>query len=152
MKVSEAMTRDVRIASPSETIRQAAQVMARIDAGILPVGENDRLVGMITDRDIAVRAVAAGKSPDTPIREVMSSDDVCYCFEDQEIDDVASNMAEIKVRRLPVVSREKRLVGILSLGDISQAGSQEQPAVEALSGICEPGGQHSQAGSGQMRA
>jgi CBS domain-containing protein len=151
MKVSEAMTRDVRVASPSETIRQAAQVMAEIDAGVLPVGENDRLVGMITDRDIAVRAVAAGKSPDTPIREVMSSEDVCYCFEDQEIDDVASNMADIKVRRLPVVSREKRLVGILSLADISQAGNQNQPAAEALCGISEPGGQHSQSG-GEARA
>jgi CBS domain-containing protein len=151
MKVSEAMTHDVRIASPSETIRQAAHIMAEIDAGVLPVGENDRLVGMITDRDIAVRAVAAGKSPDTPIREVMSSDDVCYCFDDEEIGEVASNMADIKVRRLPVVNRDKRLVGILSLGDISQASSQDQPAAEALCGICEPGGQHSQSGGGQMR-
>lgn len=152
MKVSDAMTRDVRVASPSETIRQAAQIMAEIDAGILPVGENDRLVGMITDRDIAVRAVAAGKPPDTPIRDVMSSDDVCYCFEDQEIGDVASNMADIKVRRLPVVNRDKRLVGILSLGDISQVGNQVQPAVEALCGICEPGGQHSQSSGDQLRA
>ena len=152
MKVSEAMTHEVRITSPGDTIRTAAQMMAEIDAGVLPVGENDRLVGIITDRDIAVRAVAAGKSPDTPVREVMSSNDVCYCFEDQEIDDVASNMAEIKVRRLPVVNRDKRLVGILSLSDISQAASQGQPAVEALCGICEPGGQHSQAGDGQMQA
>lgn len=109
-------------------------MMAEIDAGVLPVGENDRLVGMITDRDIAVRAVAAGKPPDTPIRDVMSSD-VCYCFDDQEISDVAANMADIKVRRLPVVNRDKRLVGILSLGDIAQADNQDQPAVEALSGI-----------------
>lgn len=148
MKVSEAMTRDVRVASPSETIRQAAQAMAEIDAGILPVGENDRLVGMITDRDIAVRAVAAGKSPDTPIREVMSAGDVCYCFEDQEISEVASNMADIKVRRVPVLSREKRLVGILSLGDIALAGKQDQPAVEALCGVSE----HSQSAEGQVRA
>jgi CBS domain-containing protein len=145
MKVSEAMTRDVRIANPAETIRQAAHTMAQIDAGVLPVGENDRLVGMITDRDIAVRAVAAGLSPDTPIRKVMSSD-VCYCFDDQDVGEVAGNMADIKVRRLPVVNRDKRLVGILSLGDISQADDQEQPAVEALCGICEPGGQHSQSG------
>lgn len=151
MRVSEAMTRDVRIANPSETIRQAAQMMAQIDAGAIPVGENDRLVGMITDRDIAVRAVATGKSPDTPIREVMSSD-VCYCFDDQEIGDVASNMADIKVRRLPVVNRNKRLVGILSLGDIAQADNQDQPAAEALCGISEPGGQHSQAADGQARA
>ena len=118
MKVSEAMTRDVRVANPAETIRQAAQTMAQLDAGVLPVGENDRLVGMITDRDIAVRAVAAGKAPDTPIRDIMSSD-VCYCFDDQDINDVAVNMADIQVRRLPVVDRNKRLVGILSLGDLA---------------------------------
>jgi CBS domain-containing protein len=150
MKVSEAMSHDVRVANPSETIRQAAAMMAQIESGILPVGENDRLVGMITDRDIAVRAVAAGKSPDTPVREIMSSD-VCYCFDDQEIGDVAANMADIKVRRLPVVDRNKRLVGILSLGDIALADNQDQPAVEALCGISEPGGQHSQSGDGQAR-
>ena len=150
MRVSEAMTRDVRIASPSETIRQAARMMAEIDAGVVPVGENDRLVGMITDRDIAVRAVADGKSPDTPIREIMSSD-VCYCFDDQEVSDVAANMADVKVRRLPVVNRDKRLVGILSLGDIAQADKQYKPAVEALCGISEPGGQHSQSGDAHAR-
>jgi CBS domain-containing protein len=152
MKVNEVMTRDVRIASPSETIRQAAQTMAEIDAGAIPVGENDRLVGMITDRDIAVRAVASGKSPDTMIREVMSTESICYCFDDQEISDVAASMADVKVRRLPVVNRDKRLVGILSLGDISQADDQGQPAEEALRGICEPGGQHSQSAEGQLQA
>jgi|SRR5688572_3794041 CBS domain-containing protein len=152
MKVSEAMTHDVRIANPGETIRQAARMMAEIDAGALPVSENDRLVGMITDRDIAVRAVAVGKSPDTPIRDVMSSEDVCYCFDDQDIGEVAANMGDIKVRRLPVVDRNKRLVGILSLGDIALADNQDQPAAEALCGISEPGGQHSQAGDGQARA
>lgn len=152
MKVKEAMTRDVRIASPSETIRQAARTMAEIDAGAIPVGENDRLVGMITDRDIAVRAVASGKSPDTPIRDVMSTEGICYCFDDQEIGEVAVSMADVKVRRLPVVNRDKRLVGILSLGDISQVDNQGQPAGEALRAICEPGGQHSQSGDGQLRA
>jgi CBS domain-containing protein len=152
MKVSDAMTRDVRVASPGESIRAAAQTMAEIDAGVLPVGENDRLVGMITDRDIALRAVAEGRSPDTPVRDVMSADSVCYCFEDQEISDVAANMADIKVRRLPVVNRDKRLVGILSLGDISQADDQDQPAIEALCGICEPGGLHSQSGHSEPRA
>jgi CBS domain-containing protein len=146
MKVSDAMTRDVRIASPDDSIRAAARTMAEIDAGVLPVGENDRLVGMITDRDIALRAVAEGKSPDTSVRDVMSSDDVCYCFEDQDISDVAANMADIKVRRLPVVNRDKRLVGILSLGDISQADDQDEPAVRALCGVSEPGGLHSQSG------
>jgi CBS domain-containing protein len=125
--------------------------MAQLDAGALPVGENDRLVGMITDRDIAVRAVAGGKSPDTPIRDVMSTD-VCYCFDDQDIEDVAINMADIQVRRLPVVDRNKRLVGILALGDIAQADNQDKPAAEALCGISEPGGQHSQSGDGMARA
>jgi CBS domain-containing protein len=127
-------------------------MMWEYDIGALPVvDDSGKAVGMITDRDIAVRAVAAGKSPDTPIREVMSAN-VCYCFDDQEIDDVATNMADIQVRRLPVVNREKRLVGIFSLGDIARADNQDQPAVEALCGICEPGGQHSQAGDGQARA
>jgi CBS domain-containing protein len=148
MKVCDAMTRDVRVASPGDSIREAARTMAEIDAGVLPVGENDRLVGMITDRDIALRAVAEGKSPDTPVRNIMSSEDVCYCFDDQDISEVAANMADMKVRRLPVVNRDKRLVGILSLGDISQAGDQEKPAIRALSGVSEPGGLHSQSAGG----
>src|ERR687884_1390232 len=93
MRVSEAMTRDVRIASPNQSIREAARIMAEIDAGVLPVGENDRLVGMITDRDIAIRAVAEGKGPDTPVRDVMSTEQVLYCYEDEELDHVAKNMS-----------------------------------------------------------
>jgi CBS domain len=87
MQVSEAMTSDVKIANPNQTIRDAARIMAQIDAGVLPVGENDRLVGMITDRDIAIRAIAADKGPQTPIREVMSKE-VMYCFEDDDLEDV----------------------------------------------------------------
>ena len=122
MQVSEVMSGEVNIANPQQSIREAAQMMAAIDSGVLPVGENDRLVGMITDRDIAVRAVAAGKGPDTPIREVMSID-VKYCFADDEIEEVAHNMADIKVRRLPVLNGQKRLVGIISLADIALAGT-----------------------------
>src|SRR5262245_14948798 len=120
MLIREAMTQDVKIARPDQSIREAAQVMASIDAGALPVGENDRLVGMITDRDIAVRAVAEGKGPNTPVRDIMSLD-ICYCFDDQELDEVAASMGDVKVRRLPVVNRDKRLVGIVSLGDIALA-------------------------------
>jgi CBS domain-containing protein len=136
MRISEAMTRDVRVANPDQTIREAAQMMAELDAGALPVGEQDRLVGMITDRDIAVRAVAHGKSPDTRIREVMT-DDVKYCFDDDDVEDVARNMADIQVRRLPVVNRDKRLVGIVAIADIAKS---EEPEVvgEAVSGISEP--------------
>ena len=100
MQVNEAMTNDVKIANPNQSIRDAARLMAEIDAGVLPVGENDQLVGMITDRDIAIRAVAAGKGPQTPIRDIMSKE-VLYCFEDDEVDDVVQNMADIKVRRYP---------------------------------------------------
>jgi CBS domain-containing protein len=141
MKVSETMSTNVRVAKPDQTIREAAQTMMELDAGVLPVGENDRLVGMITDRDIAVRGVAKGKGPDATVRDVMTSH-VDYCFEDQDIDEVSRNMADIKVRRLPVLNRNKRLVGIITLGDIAKAGGQQ--ADEALSEISKPGGQHSQ--------
>jgi CBS domain-containing protein len=143
MRVSEAMTRDVRVATPGQTIRDAARTMAEIDAGVLPVGENDRLIGMITDRDIAIRGVGAGKGPDTPVREVMSSE-VKYCFEDEDIEHVAENMAEIQVRRLPVVTREKRLVGIVSLGDVAKSDGSGRKVAEAVKGVSKPGGQHSQ--------
>ena len=142
MKVSEVMTPDVRIASPEQTLEHAARIMGEIDAGVLPVAENDRLIGMITDRDIALRGVAKGKGPGAKVREVMS-EEVKYCFADQDLEEVARNMAEIQVRRLPVVDRNKRLVGIVSLGDIATTGGGEG-AGEALSGISVPGGQHSQ--------
>ena len=142
MKVSDAMSRDVRIASPEQSIADAARAMAAIDAGVLPVAQDDRLVGMITDRDIAVRAVAEGKGVDTPIRDVMTKD-VKFCFEDEDLDEVAANMADIRVRRLPVVNRDKRLVGILSLGDIALSQG-EDAAGEAIMGISQPGGPHSQ--------
>jgi CBS domain-containing protein len=136
MRVSEAMTREVRVASPDQTIREAAQMMAELDAGALPVGEQDRLIGMITDRDIAVRAVAHGKTPDTRIRDVMT-DDVKYCFDDEEVEEVARNMGDVQVRRLPVVDRDKRLVGIVSIADI--AATEEAEVVgDAVSGISEP--------------
>ncbi len=142
MQVNEAMTNDVKIASPNQSIRDAARLMAQIDAGVLPVGENDQLVGMITDRDIAIRAVAAGKGPQTPIRDIMSKE-VLYCFEDDNVDDVVQNLADIKVRRLPVLNHEKRLVGILSLGDIALSDGAGT-AGSALCGISEPSSEHSQ--------
>lgn len=143
MQVSDAMTRDVRVANAEETIEQAARLMAGLDAGMLPVGENNRLVGTITDRDIAVRAVAQGKGPETKVRDVMT-DDVKYCFADQQIDEVTANMGDIQVRRLPVLDRDKQLVGILALGDVATA--RDGAAGEALAGICRPGGAHSQTG------
>jgi CBS domain-containing protein len=142
MKVSKCMTREVRLITPDQTIRDAARLMAELDAGALPVQQDDRLVGMITDRDVVVRAVAQGLPPDTPVREVMSRE-VLYCFDDQEMKDIARNMGEVKVRRLPVVNRDKRLVGIISLGDLALS---EEPSLtaSAVTNISKHGGRHSQ--------
>lgn len=142
MKVSQAMTSDVCLANPNQTIREAAKLMGDIDAGALPVSENDRLVGMITDRDIAIRAVAEGLSPNTKVREVMSNE-VLYCFEDQELEDVARNMGNIQVRRLPVINRDKRLTGIVSLSDLALKG-QPDTSGQTLADVSEHGGQHCQ--------
>ncbi len=142
MNVGNCMTRDVRMADPDETIREAALAMAECDAGVLPVGKDDRLVGMITDRDIAVRAIASGKEPDAKVRDVMSTE-IKYCYEDEPIEDVLESMAELQVRRMPVVDRSKRLVGIVSLSDAAANGETERIG-EALGGIARPGGQHSQ--------
>lgn len=136
MQVQDIMTRDVTIVSPEETVKTAARRMAELDVGALPVAENDRLVGMITDRDIAVRGVAEGKGPQAKIREVMTPD-IKYCYLDQDVEEVAENMADIQVRRLPVLNRDKRLVGILSLCDIA-TGDAPDEAAEALSGISRP--------------
>lgn len=143
MNVSDCMSRSVRLCSPNDTLRDAARTMKEVDTGALPVGENDRLVGMITDRDIAVRAVADGKSCDTPVREAMTRE-VHWVFEDEDLNSAAAKMSQLKIRRLPVLTRDKRLVGILSLGDVWS--SEEAPrAVEALQGVAQHGGPHTQA-------
>jgi CBS domain-containing protein len=141
MRVSEVMTRDVRIVAPDQNLQEAARLMGELDIGALPVAENEKLVGMITDRDITVRAVARGRGPDSPVREAMSKD-IKYCYDDQTTDEVTRNMGDIQVRRLPVVDRNKRLVGILSLGDLAHADTPD--AGKALKGISERGGEHSQ--------
>ena len=143
MKVSEFMSRDVQTVNPDQPIQEAAQFMLRADAGSMPVCDGDRLVGMVTDRDIAVRAVAEGRGPDTPVREAMT-DHVDYCFEDDEAEEVAIKMSDAQVRRFPVLSREdNKLVGIVSLGDISRSDQSEAASV-ALGGITDPGGDHDQ--------
>jgi len=141
MKVRETMTRDVAIVRPDQSIAEAARLMFENDFGAVPVGEDDRLVGIITDRDIALRAIAEGKGPDTLVQSVMTPE-VKYCFDDEDTAHVARNMGDQQVRRLPVVDRSKQLVGILSLGDVALA--QMQPAGKALAGISQPGGPHSQ--------
>lgn len=142
MKIADCMSRDVHLARPDESIREAARAMADIDCGVLPVTESDRLVGMITDRDIAIRAVAQNCGPDTRVAAIMSRE-VLYCFDDEDADDVLRNMGDIKVRRLPVVDRGKRLVGIVSLSDLSTGGGKP-PAAETLQQIAAPGGPHCQ--------
>ena len=142
MLVKEAMSRDVKTVAPDQPLQEAARIMLDIDVGALPVGEHDKLVGMITDRDIAVRGVAAGKAPTARVREVMSAD-VKYCYEDEDTAHVARNMGDQQIRRLPVVDRNKRLVGILSLADLATSAKTGQ-ATAALSGISQAGGAHSQ--------
>ena len=141
MKVHECMSREVTIASPKQTIAEAARLMAECDSGVLPVGENDRLVGVITDRDIAIRAVAQKRGPETPVRDIMSKE-VLYCYEDDDVEDCAGNMGDQQVRRLPVLDRDKRLVGIVSLGDIAKKAESE--AGHAVAEITRPGGKHDQ--------
>jgi len=133
MKIQDIMTRNVETISPEKTIHEAACAMARIDSGALLVNEGDRLVGMVTDRDIVIRAVAEGLDGNTPIRKVMT-EKIRYCFEDEEIQHVAENMADIQVRRLPVLNRDKRLVGVVSLGNIASCRSQKASAT-VLQGV-----------------
>ena len=135
MLVKECMTKQVEIGKPSMSLQEAAQKMRDGDFGILPIGENDGLVGMITDRDITIRGTAEGKDAQkVQVREIMSQD-VFYCFEDQTLDEVTKNLGDNQVRRLPVLNRQKRLVGILSLGDLAQSSANPEKVEEALSRI-----------------
>lgn len=124
MQVGELMSRDCRIVKADDTIEKAARIMAEEDVGILPVAENDRLVGMISDRDIVTRCIAHGSDSHTRVRDAMTRS-VKYCFEDADLDETLDNMAEIQVHRLPVMSREKRLVGIFSLSDAARRYSPD---------------------------
>jgi len=143
MKVRDAMTSEVQLCTPDDTLRDAAEAMSALNCGLLPVTDSERLVGMISDRDIAIRGVAMGRGPDTRIADVMTAE-VMYCFDDQDIEEVIANMGDIQVRRLPVVNRKKHLVGIIALGDIARARAGDSTAA-ALSQISRPGGQHAQA-------
>lgn len=128
--VSQVMTRNVSVVAPHESIQRAAQMMDELNVGSLPVCDGQRLVGVVTDRDITVRATAAGRAPgDAHVDEVMSTD-VRWCFEDDEIDEVARKMADTQIRRVPVVSHDeqRRLVGIVALGDLLTRGQVQQAA------------------------
>ncbi|HZF44105.1 MAG TPA: CBS domain-containing protein [Sphingomonadaceae bacterium] len=135
MNVADVMTSQVETITPDQTVGEAAQLMQQLDTGVLPVGENDRLVGMVTDRDIVVRVLANGRGPDAPVREAMT-ESVLYCFEDDSIEDAARQMGDAQVRRLPVMNRDKRLVGIIALGDLALAA--DSGVVDAaITGISE---------------
>jgi CBS domain-containing protein len=145
MKIREIMSRDVCVAHPTQTLQDAARIMAEHDVGALPVrDEGIGLVGMITDRDIALRGVAERRDPKrTTVGEAMT-DEIYFCFEDDAVADVAEQMAELRVRRLPVLDDGKRLVGIVSLRDIATAGGSALDGTRALHGISQPGGPHDQ--------
>ena len=142
MKVSDVMTSDVQTVRPDESAQQAASFMLSADAGSIPVVDGERLVGMITDRDIAVRGVAKGYGPDALVRELMT-DDLVVVRTDDDVQHAASRMSEAQVRRLPVIDENERLCGIVSLGDLSRE-TDDETAGEALEGVSEPGGRHQQ--------
>lgn len=138
MKLKEVETPNPEVISPEADLHEAARCMKRLDVGMLPVCDGERLVGMITDRDIAIRAVAEGCDPNkTRVREIMTPR-VVYCFEDQEIREAAQIMEEKQIRRLPVLNRNKRLVGIVSLGDLAVRTQDEELAGEILERVSEP--------------
>ena len=142
MKISEVMTREVTTVEASQTAQEAASFMLQGDAGSIPVTDGDRLIGMITDRDIAVRGVAKGHGPDALVRDLMSDGLICVHIDD-DVEEAARKMSEAQVRRLPVIDQSDKLCGIVSLGDLSREADDES-AHQALQGISEPGGQHQQ--------
>jgi len=140
MKVRDVMTANVEMINPDARLPEAAKRMADADVGLLPVGNDDRLVGMVTDRDIAIRAVAQGKNPArTKVRDVMTGK-VLYCYDDEDVEHIADSIAKLQVRRLPVVNRGKQLVGVISLADIALKHDMEAAGI-ALGGVCMPNGQ-----------
>ena len=136
------MTSKVETVRADQTVQDAAKFMLIADAGSIPVTDGDRLIGMITDRDIAVRGIAKGNGPDTPVRDVMT-DDLIVARTDDDIEEVARKMSAAQVRRLPVIDNEERLCGIISLGDLARETDRET-AEQALEGVTQPGGQHQQ--------
>jgi CBS domain-containing protein len=138
MQIKEIMTKDVVRAYPEHTLEEAARMMRDNDTGMLPVEENDKLIGVLTDRDMVVRGMAEGKNPAVAhVRTIMTDGTVLYCFEDQDVEDVAENMAKQQVRRLVVLNNddEKRLTGVVSLGDIATGAKDEDTVAEATEGV-----------------
>jgi CBS domain-containing protein len=138
MQLKDIMTPGVEVITPEATIQEAAQKMSQLDVGPLPVCDGEQLVGMLTDRDITIRAVAEGCDPTTtPVHEAMTPE-IVYCFEDQEVYEAARLMEQYQIRRLPILNRNKRLVGIVSLGDLAVSTGNARQAGEVLEQVSEP--------------
>jgi CBS domain-containing protein len=142
MKISEVMTTEVETIGADQTAREAASFMLRADAGSIPVCDGDRVIGIITDRDIAVRGIAEGRGPDTPVSELMSDGIIC-AREDEDVATVAQRMSDEQVRRLPVLDADDKLCGIVSLGDLARE-ARGGTAEQALEGVSSLGGSHQQ--------
>lgn len=135
--VTDVMTRNVRTLTPSDTVASAAQAMDKLNVGVIPVCEGDKLLGVVTDRDIVVRAVAQGLDGNTPLAKVMSTD-VRTARESDDLDTVLADMASSQIRRLPVLDGAERLVGIISIGDIAVKGQDEEDVGQSLADISSP--------------
>jgi CBS domain-containing protein len=138
IQISDIMTRDVRSVGPDDSLQRAAQAMDELNVGALPVLDGQNLIGMVTDRDITVRGVASDMSAaSTPVSEVMSGN-VQYCFEDEQIDDVMDKMRDVQIRRVPVMDRNNRLIGMVSLGDLATKTSADAEVKDTLENISSP--------------
>ncbi len=135
--VTDVMTRNVRTMAPGDTVADAAKAMQELNVGVIPVCEGDKLLGMVTDRDIVLRAVAKGLGGDTPLSSVMSSD-VHTARETDDLDTVLADMASRQIRRLPVLDASQRLAGIISIGDIAVKGQDEEDVGQSLADISSP--------------
>jgi CBS domain-containing protein len=138
MQLKDVMTSNVEVVHPNAMVQDAAKKMRDLDVGSLPVCDGQRLVGTLTDRDITIRAIAEGRDPKaTSVREAMTPQ-IVYCFEDQPVEEAAKLMKEKQIRRLPVINRDKRLVGIVSLGDLAVDTNNARMAGQTLTEISEP--------------
>jgi len=140
MQISQLMNKNVRIVRPDANVRQAAQEMKALDVGALPVCDGQNLLGMVTDRDIAIRAVAENKdAQNTKVSDIMSPE-VIWCFDDASTEEVAAKMADHQVRRIPVVDRKKKLVGVVSLADLATSQQDADTKADTIEGVSEDSG------------
>lgn len=143
MKIQDVMTRDPRCVTPDASAREAAQIMRDEGVGIVPVVEGDRLVGLVTDRDLAVRLIADGRDGNTTVRDVMSSEQIATCRPEEDLDRAMETMAREQVRRIPIVDERGTLVGIVAQADVVRKAKDDRKAEETVERISQPGGQHS---------